>query len=59
MSVSPCSAGLFQFLAFIFVLIITFVFIRSYISISMKSTNLPHWLGEYRSLLGARPVDQG
>ncbi|XP_036122949.1 protein FAM3D isoform X2 [Molossus molossus] len=38
-------SGLFQFLAFIFVLIISFVFIRSYTSISMKNTRLPRWLG--------------
>lgn len=52
MSVSPCFAGLVQLLAFLLVLIISFVFIRSYVSISMKSSRLPRWLGECSSLLG-------
>lgn len=52
MSVSPCSAGLFRFLAFTFVLITSLIFIRSYMSISMKTIRLPRWLGECSSLLG-------
>lgn len=49
---SPCSAGLFRLLAFIFVLITSLIFIRSYISLSMKTIRLPRWLGECSSLLG-------
>lgn len=52
MSVSPCSAGLFRFLAFIFALITSLIFIRSYVSFGMNTTRLPRWLGECSSLLG-------
>lgn len=52
MSVSPCSAGLFRFLAVIFVLVTSLIFIRSYMSIGVKTIRLPRWLGECSSLLG-------
>ncbi|XP_054585605.1 protein FAM3D isoform X4 [Eptesicus fuscus] len=38
-------SGLFRFLAFIFVLITSLIFIRSYMSIGMKTIRLPRWLG--------------
>lgn len=37
-------SGLFRLLAFIFVLITSLIFIRSYISLSMKTIRLPRWL---------------
>ncbi|XP_036187624.1 protein FAM3D isoform X2 [Myotis myotis] len=37
-------SGLFRLLAFIFVLITSLVFIRSYISLSTKTIRLPRWL---------------
>ncbi|XP_070246995.1 protein FAM3D isoform X1 [Myotis yumanensis] len=37
-------SGLFRLLAFIFVLITSLIFIRSYLSLSMKTIRLPRWL---------------
>ncbi|XP_036187623.1 protein FAM3D isoform X1 [Myotis myotis] len=39
-------SGLFRLLAFIFVLITSLVFIRSYISLSTKTIRLPRWLAD-------------
>ena len=59
MAASPCSAALLRLLALIFVLITSWVVVRSYISFSQKTIRLPRWLGECHSLLGTGPVDQG
>lgn len=38
-------SGLFRFLAVIFVLVTSLIFIRSYMSIGVKTIRLPRWLG--------------
>nr|KAF6335132.1 FAM3 metabolism regulating signaling molecule D [Pipistrellus kuhlii] len=38
-------SGLFRFLAFIFALVTSLIFIRSYVSFRMKTIRLPRWLG--------------
>lgn len=46
------STGLPRLLALIFVLVTTWIFVRSYISFNMKTIRLPRWMGEWGSLLG-------
>uniref|UniRef100_A0A8C6E5Z9 FAM3 metabolism regulating signaling molecule D n=1 Tax=Moschus moschiferus TaxID=68415 RepID=A0A8C6E5Z9_MOSMO len=48
---SPCSAGLLRFLALIFAVVTTWLFIREYINFSMKTLRLPRWMGEWASQL--------
>lgn len=52
------SAGVLRLLALVFALVATWIFIRSYVSLTMKTIRLPRWLGEWGSLLGTGTMDQ-
>ena len=41
-----CSAGLLRYLALIFAVVTTWLFIREYINFNMKTLRLPRWMGE-------------
>lgn len=58
MTLSPCSSGVLRLLALIFALVTTWIFIRSYVSLDMKTIRLPRWLGKWGSLLRVGTVDQ-
>ena len=59
MAAFPCSAGVLRFLALIFALVTTWIFIRSYISLNAKTIRLPRWLSEWGPLLGGRAYGPG